>query len=212
MTIHGPDISNHQGVVDIQRVKDEGYQFVFAKVTEGAGYKDPYWLRTRDWCANVGLLCIGYHYVRTDGAEAQARSYAQAGGGDTVMLDFEDGSGNIDNFWNVVNAFNGMGIRVVLTYMPDWYWERIGKPNIADVPGLLVRSEYTTGYPGDGSANWGGYGGKPTGILQWTDKATVAGKSPVDVNAWRGTIQELAAALGLAGGLLIPGLEGVYLP
>ena len=48
-TIFGPDISNNNGVVDLDRVKAEGFDFVWAKVSEGTSFRDTYWPRTRDW-------------------------------------------------------------------------------------------------------------------------------------------------------------------
>jgi GH25 family lysozyme M1 (1,4-beta-N-acetylmuramidase) len=208
MTIFGPDISNNNGTVNIDRVADEGYAFVFAKVSEGSGFKDKFWPRTRDWCAQRGLLCVGYHYVKTDDPNAQARNFRDNGGGERVMLDFEDGSGDLNNYWACVNAFAALGIPTVVSYLPDWYWERIGKPTLRDIPGLLVRSEYTHTYPGDNHPNWNGYGGKDVGILQYGDDGLVAGLA-LDVNAFRGTKADLAAALGMGSPLLIPGVEGL---
>lgn len=209
MTIFGPDISNNNGVVNIDRVADEGFDFVFAKVSEGSGFTDRFWPKTRDWCAARGLICVGYHYVKTDNADAQASTFANNGGGSKVMFDFEAGSGNIDNFWACVNAFNRKGIQVVLSYIPRWYWSQIGKPNISNIPGLLIQSSYVGGgsapasamYPGDNSGFWTGFGGKNVDILQFTDKASIAGLS-LDANAFRGSKAELAAALGIGG---IPG-------
>lgn len=205
MTIFGPDISNNNGVVNIDRVADEGFDFVFAKVSEGSGFKDRFWAKTRDWCAARGLICVGYHYVKTDNADAQARCFRDNGGGPTVMFDFEANSGNINNFWACVNAFNNIGIRVVLSYIPRWYWQQIGRPDISNIPGLLIQSSYVNGtgtasglYPGDNSGFWAGFGGKNVDILQFSDKASVAGMS-LDVNAFRGSKAELAAHLGIAG-------------
>jgi hypothetical protein len=209
MTIFGPDISNNNGVVNIDRVADEGFDFVFAKVSEGSGFSDRFWPRTRDWCAARGLICIGYHYVKTDNADAQAACFANNGGGNKVMFDFEANSGGINNFWACVNAFNARGIEVVLSYIPRWYWQgTMGSPDISNIPGLLIQSSYVNGigpasvlYPGDNSIYWAGFGGKSVDILQFTDKATIAGMS-LDANAYRGSKAELAAALGIGG---IPG-------
>jgi lysozyme len=208
MTIFGPDISNNNGVVNIDRVADEGFDFVFAKVSEGSGFRDKYWPRTRDWCAARGLICVGYHYVKTDNADAQAACFANNGGGNIVMFDFEANSGNINNFWACVRAFNARGIRVVLSYIPRWYWQQIGSPNISNIPGLLIQSSYVGGngfasqlYPGDNSRFWAGFGGHNVDILQFSDKADIAGMR-LDVNAFRGSKAELASALGIAG---IPG-------
>ena len=41
-TIFGPDISNNNGVVDLDRVKAEGFEFVWAKVSEGTSFRDTY--------------------------------------------------------------------------------------------------------------------------------------------------------------------------
>lgn len=208
MTIFGPDISNNNGVVDIDRVADEGFDFVFAKVSEGYAFRDRFWPRTRDWCAARGLICVGYHYVRTDDPAAQADCFAGNGGGSVAMFDFEANSGDINNFWACVRAFNDHGIRVVLSYIPRWYWQQIGKPDISNIPGLLIQSSYVSGggtasglYPGDDTGYWNGFGGHNVDILQFSDRATVAGLS-LDVNAFRGSKAELAAALGIGG---IPG-------
>jgi hypothetical protein len=209
MTIFGPDISNNNGRVDIDRVADEGFDFVFAKVSEGSGFRDGYWAATRDACARRGLICVGYHYVKTDNADAQAACFANNGGGDKVMFDFEANSGNINNFWACVQAFNRRGIEVVLSYIPHWYWQQIGSPDISNIPGLLIQSSYVSGsggaasamYPGDDSRMWAGFGGKNVDILQFTDAAHIAGMN-MDANAFRGSKAELASALHIAG---IPG-------
>lgn len=210
MTIFGPDISNNNGVVDIDRVVAEGSSFVFAKVSEGAFFGDRFWPRTRDWCAATGLICVGYHYVRTDDPDHQATMFANNGGGTRVMFDVEVNSGDINNYWACVQAFNRRGIEVVLTYLPHWYWLQISRPDLSNVPGLLISSNYTT-YSDDGPG-WTPYGGRTPDLWQYTDKQPIAGMS-LDANAYRGTKQQLADALaGLGPGLLIPDVEGILLP
>lgn len=210
VTIFGIDISNNNGVVDIDRVKAEGFQFVWAKVSEGASFKDTFWPRTRDWCRQAGLLLAGYHYVREGDADAQAETFVAQLGDKTIpaMLDFEDGSGGIGNFWAVKNAIEARGVRVALSYIPRWYWEKIGKPDLSGVPGL-IQSSYVTGtgyasvlYPGDDNSRWAPFGGKAPDILQFTSQAQVAGKI-LDANAFRGTVEDLNALL--RGGPTFPG-------
>ncbi|WP_100466657.1 GH25 family lysozyme [Mycobacteroides abscessus] len=210
VTIFGIDISNNNGVVDIDRVKAEGFQFVWAKVSEGASFKDTFWPRTRDWCRQAGLLLAGYHYVREGDADAQAETFVAQLGDKTIpaMLDFEDGSGGIGNFWAVKNAIEARGVRVALSYIPRWYWEKIGKPDLSGVPGL-IQSSYVTGtgyasvlYPGDDNSRWAPFGGKAPDILQFTSQAQVAGKI-LDANAFRGTVDDLNALL--RGGPTFPG-------
>lgn len=202
MTLYGIDISNNNGPgIDMTAVKAEGFDFVFAKVSEGDYFQDRTWPHYRDAATAAGLLVVGYHYV-IDGCDpdAQAATFAGNGGGDFAMFDHEANSGGIGTFWNVVRAFNARGIAVVLSYLPQWYAGQIGSPDLSQVPGLIA-SNYVTGwgyastiYPGDDSYRWNPYGGAKPQILQFTDRALVAG-SWVDANAFRGSRSELAALL-----------------
>ncbi|WP_099024947.1 glycoside hydrolase family 25 protein [Mycolicibacterium palauense] len=204
---YGIDISNHQGVMDLDQVKAEGFDFVWAKVSEGASYRDPYWPRTRDDAQRLGLILAGYHYIRDGDPAAQARLFVDQLGDKTIpaMLDFEAGSGPMSQFWAVKREIEALGVAVRLSYIPDWYWEKIGRPDLSQVPGL-IRSEYVSGagyasvlYPGNSSSLWGAYGGRTPDILQFADKALVAGKL-VDANAFRGTTDQLRALLDLTTG------------
>ncbi|QCO93734.1 lysin A [Mycobacterium phage Schatzie] len=202
----GIDISNHQGEMDLNRVKAEGFDFIWCKVSEGANYRDPFWPGNRDKARAAGLILAGYHYVRTGDPAAQAKTFVEHLGDKSIpaMLDFEDGSGNIEQFWAVKAEIEKLGVQVRLSYIPDWYWERIGKPDLSKVPGLIA-SEYVSGtgyasvlYPGNSSNFWKAYGGRTPDVLQFTDKALVAGKS-VDANAFRGTPDKLRRLLGAGG-------------
>lgn len=201
--IWGIDISNHQGDMDIAQVRREEFDFLWAKVTEGNHYKDPYWPRNRDLARENDLLLAGYHYVRSNvSAPSQADNLEQHIGDKSipVMLDFEEGSGNIDVFWAVKKEIEKRGMKVRLSYIPDWYWERIGRPDLSQVPGLIA-SEYVTGtnyastlYPGDNWHGWKAYGGRTPDILQFTSSARVAGLT-VDAMAYRDTRENLERLL-----------------
>lgn len=203
MTLYGIDISNNNGPdIDLAQVKAEGFDFVFCKVSEGDYFVDTTWPAYRDAARAAGLALAGYHYVRGDcDIDAQADVFVRHLDGAAAMLDFEADSGGIDTFWALVRAINARGVQVALSYVPRWYWERIGSPDLSQVPGL-IQSSYVTGsggaasamYPGDDSAFWNGFGGKDVDILQFTDAAMVAGH-PVDANAFRGTRADLDALL-----------------
>lgn len=206
-TIFGIDIANFQEGLDLSLVKDEGFDFVWAKVSEGDSFRDWCWPGFRDDARACGLLIAGYHYVRTGSADAQADLFCDQLGDNSIpaMLDFEDGSGDIDNFWAVHDALTARGIHVALSYIPRWYWQRIGSPDISGVP-TLIQSSYVGGsgpamalYPGDDADHWDGFGGRTVDILQFTDAATVGGMQ-VDANAFRGTRAQLAALLGAPEG------------
>ncbi|WP_238600900.1 glycoside hydrolase family 25 protein [Mycobacterium celatum] len=204
MTIFGPDISNNNGIVDLDEVKAEGFYFVFAKVSEGATFRDAFWPHTRDWAREIGLILAGYHYVRTSNPALQADNFVSQLGDSSIpaMLDFEANSGGIANFWAVLGAIEARGVHVALSYIPRWYWQQIGSPDISGVPGLIA-SSFVSGtgfasalYPGDHSAFWAPYGGRQPDLLQFTNQALIAGQR-LDANAFRGTPDQLRALLGL---------------
>ena len=191
-------------MVDLDRVKAEGFEFVWAKVSEGTIFRDTYWPRTRDWARKIGLILAGYHYVRESDPNRQADLFVDQLGDRSIpaMLDFEEGSGGIDNFWAVLHAIEARGVHVALSYIPRWYWERIGRPDLSRVPGL-IQSSYVDGtgyasvlYPGDDSIRWAAYGGRQPDVLQFTDRALIAGKR-LDANAFRGSPDQLRTLLGL---------------
>lgn len=202
--LFGIDISNHQGNLDLAQVAREGFVAVLAKASEGSSYVDPYFARNRDGARANGMTFVGYHYCRSGDPAGNARCWDRAVGGDKgipCMLDFEDGSGNVGDYWAVRKAIEALGYRVVLSYIPRWYWSgAMGSGDLTGV-GPVMASAYVSGtgyasalYPGDGWGNQEGYGGARTAILQFTDKASVAGQS-VDAWAYRGTRASLDALL-----------------
>ncbi len=203
MTIFGIDISNNQGPnIDMARVKAEGFEFVFCKVSEGDDFVDSTWPHYRDAAQAAGLLVAGYHYLRSDQpVEGQAALFVNCLGDFPAMIDLEANSGDMGTFWSFANAVNTLGHSIALSYIPHWYAGRIGNPDLSKVPGL-ISSSYVTGegyasalYPGDDSPYWNGYCGAGPAILQYTDQADVAGYR-LDANAFRGTRADLERLLG----------------
>ncbi|WP_405490495.1 GH25 family lysozyme [Nocardia sp. NBC_00511] len=215
MTIYGIDISNNNGGdIDLSLVKAEGFEFVFCKVSEGDGFLDWTWPHYRDAAQAAGLAVAGYHYLRGDSdVNAQAQVFCSNLGEMPAMVDFEANSGGMDTFWAFVRACNSRGVEISLSYIPRWYWQNIGRPDLSQVPGL-IQSSYVSGrggaasvmYPGDDSTFWNGFGGKTVDLLQFTDAAQVAGHL-LDANAFQGTRFELDVLLGTipfpnSGGLM----------
>jgi hypothetical protein len=202
VTLYGIDVASYQAGLNLAEVKAETFDFIIAKATEGSSYVDPYWTAFRDGAGANGLILVAYHYVTLDAPAAQAENLVSALGDNSipVMLDFEAGSGDLDNFWAVTEAITTAGAHVSLSYIPRWYWQEIGSPDLTGVPGL-VASDYVEGtgyasalYPGDDSDLWAGYGGAEPVILQFTDAAEVAGQT-VDADAFVGTADELQQLL-----------------
>lgn len=202
MTVYGIDIASYQTGINLAEVKAEGFTFVIAKVTQGSSYVDPAWPAFRDGAGANGLTLVGYHYVTLDQPAAQAQNLIRHLGHSSIplMLDFEAGSGDLHNFWAVAGAITAAGGHIALSYIPRWYWRRIGSPDLSGVAGL-VASDYVGGtgyasalYPGGQSSLWAGYGGAEPVILQFTDAALVAGYT-VDADAYRGTDDQLRQLL-----------------
>jgi lysozyme len=218
VTLFGPDISNNNfggednpdlaaAAAFVSALPGEGFSWVEAKSSMGSDFIDPTWATIYQTASAIGLLVVAYHYVDTSDPAAQAQTCAAAldGADVPVMFDFEDDSGDFDNFQAVLSAFQAAGLNVALSYIPEWYWEDIDSPDISGVPGL-VSSAYPGGSGaastiytedgGDDGEGWDGYGGATPVIWQFTDQALIAGLD-VDCNAFIGELSDLQALLGI---------------
>ena len=206
------DIASYQHGLQLATLRPDCVG-VEIKCTEGGTYVNPDYAGWLTQARAAGLLTIAYHYIDGSSPAAQAANL-KAHIGDTalpVMLDVEKGSGDLANALAVADAMTAAGLRPKLMYLPRWYWEQIGSPPLAAPFAqralVLINADYPTTspgspaglYPGDSSSLWDGYGGiaAPT-FLQFTASA-VEGGMQVDMNAFRGTAEQLAAMLGTAG-------------
>lgn len=101
MAIKGVDVSHYQGQIDWVKVKNSGYQFAFAKCTEGTSYKDVTYEKNRDGIRSSGLLFGAYHFARLGDPEKEAEWFLKNVGslndGEIVVLDFEvDGQNQVE--------------------------------------------------------------------------------------------------------------------
>lgn len=74
--VRGVDVSEYQGEVDWNRIKDQGISFVFIKATEGSKSKDDYFDKNFGKLKNMDMLLGVYHFFsfETEGEE-QAQNY-----------------------------------------------------------------------------------------------------------------------------------------
>ncbi|MGV9666924.1 GH25 family lysozyme [Nocardia niigatensis] len=197
---YGVDISHYQDGLDLAQVFAEGFEFVIAKVSEGDYYRDPSWPAFRDATLAAGRILVGYHYVRDDvDPDAQADAFVDHLGDTSIpaMLDHEQNSGDIATFRAFRDAIEARGVRAALAYLPRWYWDRIGRPDLSGIPPLMS-SDYGPGragfasaiYPGHADIGWQPYGGGEVAVFQFSDSGSVAGRS-LDVDAFRGTPNQL---------------------
>lgn len=206
--IWGYDVSHYQPNFDHARARREGFDFAILKATEGSSFVDSRFRRHLDAARAAGMIVAAYHYVRgSASAAAQADHIERNVPRDVpIILDVEDGGGRIELTRDLNARLNAKGYRTPLLYLPEWYWKQIGSPNLRGLPPLWY-SRYPNNNGGTATgiyaanrawldAKFGGYGGLPVEVLQFTSSATIAGNTPTDANAFRGSREQLAALFG----------------
>ncbi|AGY78000.1 GH25 family lysozyme [Clostridium autoethanogenum] len=68
----GIDISNNDGSVNFQAVKDAGYEICYIKSTEGLTYNDSMMRTFYNGCKDVGLKVGFYHFLRKNDPKQEA--------------------------------------------------------------------------------------------------------------------------------------------
>lgn len=207
MTIFGPDVSSYEAGLVVSRLADAA--FVMAKTTEGTYYTDADYQAWRTQAAQLGKPFVWYHFLSGENAAAQAAHTAANVGASGLpgMLDCEpEGSfkPTLAQIIAYVEAAHTAGLNLRLVYLPRWYWQQLGSPDLSELAALgvhLVSSAYPGGsgpapsiYPGDSAAGWGSYGGMTPLIYQFTNQASDGGHA-MDYNAFRGSIADLQQAL-----------------
>ncbi|WP_165821719.1 GH25 family lysozyme [Mycobacterium colombiense] len=189
----------------VAEVVKEGFSWIEAKASEGSTFADPTFPAIYQACLANDIPVVAYHYVDTSNPDSQASNCKAAlNGADVgIMLDWETNGGDFSNYEAVWHAFTNAGLTIVLEYIPQWYWESQGSPDLSAVSVKgMVSSNWVNGsgyaynlYPGDSWGGWASYGGVTPVILQFTSQAQVAGMS-LDADAFRGSLADLKALLG----------------
>lgn len=204
MPLYGVDISHHQGSFPVEKLRGEGFSFAIFKATEGSTFVDSRFAANLAAARKSGIHFAAYHYQRAGvSASAQVANIKRVVPRDCpVIPDVEANSGNVSLTREIVKQLKASGYRVPLLYLPRWYWDgHIGRPSLSGLPPLWSsRYVNATGYASKiyesvPSSYWDGYGGLQVAVLQYSSSATVAGRTPIDVNAYRGTRAQLAALL-----------------
>lgn len=195
MTLHFADVSNWQAGMSLA-----GMPAVIAKATESDNYRDPYYAGYKAQAQAMGVPFSAYHYLHHDNIQAQAQfAFAMIGPGTPCMLDVEVVSGGADPTYTDVDqfltAYRALGGLSTLLYLPQWFWSgHWGGPDLKPLAarGLaLISSNYTT--YSDTGPGWNSYGGVAPSIWQYTSTATINGRANVDMNAYKGTQDQLRA-------------------
>ena len=215
--ILGIDISEHQDGLPLREAKAQGVEFVIIRLCDGT-YRDKVFASHLADAEQQGLLVSTYWYLRApsegttiaqqvDVIDQQMNGRRDLG----VWIDVESvGPGNAKllteaDVWAAKRELEKRGYHVPGIYSGAWYWEHMpgGEPSM-DGLGHLWVSHYGRNrrgipkqlYADDGGDNHPGWryplGDRLPDILQFGSQGAVAGKL-VDVNAWRGTLDELRA-------------------
>jgi len=194
VTFFYPDVSNHNAGLVIQ----PGTVAVCAKASEGVDYRDPTYPGFRSQVSKVGGLFMAYHWTWCANIAAEAYNAFGMVGPDTPMMwDVENTSRlqSVSGILALTDAYRKLGGLVTLCYLPRWYWQRMGSPDLRPLrdAGLrLVSSNYTS--YADGGVGWDTYGGWAPYVWQYTDRQPYGGKL-VDFNACQDSFANFAATV-----------------
>jgi len=217
-TLFGIDVSEHQDGMSLTRAGQEGIDFVILRLCDGT-YRDSVFASHLADAEAAGLLVSTYWYLRapcegTTIAQQVDVIDTQMGGrrdlGVWIDVESVDAAGRklltAGDVWEAKRELEARGYHVPGIYSGAWYWEQMpgGEPSM-DGLGYLWVSNYgrnrtgaaATLYDQDGGAGHPGWsyplGDRHPDILQYGSNGLVAGFFPVDVNAFRGTRDELTA-------------------
>lgn len=205
MTIFTLDVSSNQAGLTVREIKEAGYAGFMARCSIGSRADSEY-ARFRAEARAAELPFAPYHFLKSHThtpLDIQAQVLAQNIGDKTLryMLDVESDINSVPS-WDDANKFAIMaqefGCRIGSLYLPHWYWQRIGQP---EIHWPLVASSYGENpagpvnqiYPGD--EFWpDAYGNAEPFLWQFGSRDRLIGPPhdndamDVDVNAYRGSI------------------------
>lgn len=209
--ILGIDISSWQNGMPLSRAKREGMEFVIVRTTDGT-YRDTCYRSHILDAEQHGLLTMAYHYLRNpnEGSSiAQQVNTALDVMGDLkrpIWLDCETPAGlHVNHIREAKRLFEAAGVRVIGCYSYVPYWEGSiapGEPDSHEFGAFWVAaygsnpdgspSQVYAARGGNNASQWNYPLGNQKPVLwQYGSKAEVAGFADVDVNAFRGTREEL---------------------
>ena len=191
--VAGIDVSKHNGEIDFGKVRDDDYQFVFIKASEGKTYRDEAFDRNYREAREAGLKVGAYHFFRKNrtGSE-QAENMLGAIKGKTfdlpLVIDLEDDWGNgaavsrqqaLERVMEMIGILNDKGYQVMIYTNLDGY-NKYYKDLLADHDLWLCSFTSPDLLPH-----------LPHCIQQFSHEGEVDGvKGDVDLNVFRGSKRE----------------------
>jgi hypothetical protein len=207
VTLYGVDVHpEFQRGISIEQIAAEGFEFLSVKLSEGTSSK---WetIGSADWIKrgkDAGMACLGYHYAQPGDIPNQAKVFAASlarcgvpgvidAEAVTTRAGFNVPTLTISMIRELHNRLLGLGAVIPFIYLPRWWWQLIGSPDLTGLP-LLWSSSYPSSRQAPASVlyeavtpdRWSTYGNGTVAVLQFAETGLVAGRA-VDVNAFPGT-------------------------
>lgn len=206
-TLYGIDISYFQDGMSLKKAASEGIDFAIIRTTDGT-YKDRVFQSHLADAEGAGLVTAAYHYLRnpSEGTsvaqQVQASVEVMGAKKRPVWIDVETNAGlHVDHIRACKREFEQRGVRVIGCYSYVPYWEGRIRPREPDshefgefwvaAYGANRRGAPKAIYPGDNHRQWSyPLGNQKPALWQYGSRGVVAGRE-VDVNAFRGSKEEL---------------------
>ena len=217
MTVWGWDLSHYDGTITAAEAKAAyaaGIRFTTHKISEGAGGADTTAAAALTACRDAGIKALGgYLVVRSGAVQPQidemltlldeSAAWWRTWPGWFWQVDLERWAYDdvpVSTGIAAANALRAQTNRLVLLYAsagqygdqlkawPGPLWNAHYGSNPAGTPAKI--------YPGDSSAGWTSYSGKQPTMLQFGSRATIGTMTTCDVDAYRGTEDQLLALIG----------------
>jgi lysozyme len=143
--VAGIDVSKHNGEIDFGKVRDDDYQFVFIKASEGKTYRDDAFDRNYQGAREAGLKVGAYHFFRKNRTgHEQAKNMLGAIKGKAfdlpLVIDLEDDWGNgagvsrqvtLERVMEMIGILSEKGYQVMIYTNLDGY-DKYYKDLLAD--------------------------------------------------------------------------------
>jgi outer membrane murein-binding lipoprotein Lpp len=216
MPIYGWDLSHFDRqltLVDCHLAMQQGITFATHKLGEGMTNVDTTATGNLNNWRNVGLSLIGGYYFGHNSDDPKKAAQRTVDLGNQLVpwwktfpgwfwqadCETETGQGKPSIAWikSYADELTSLTQKLVVVYASHGEYGSI--PNLGHCLwnanyGSEKVGEFKAIYPGDNSPGWVGYPDEPL-ILQYSSKATIAGHTKCDADAYRGTLAQLTAII-----------------
>lgn len=217
MALRGVDISGYQSALNIADViPRNNIDFVFIQSNDGT-VANPSYAAQLAATRQTGAAVAAYVYQRPNWQQTLDTLRGIVSTDTPVIVDAEDGSGDITVTHALHDALHAAGYRTPLLYLPKFWWTQIGSPDLSGLPPLWkswypdnVSRPFDAGMDQLPGSVWDSYGGQSVKIVQFTGVGRLDGyDSNLDLNTFPGTRDDLNALLGAttSGGGFLMALE-----